>query len=54
MIIGDDDDSEFYCKLISAVHDRPPLWDSRIPIKARHEPIKQNLWNEIYVELQGL
>lgn len=49
----DEKDSEFYSSLIAAVNERSPLWDHRLPISARYEPIKQKLWNEIYVMLNG-
>lgn len=45
---SDDDDNEFYSILIAEVNERNPLWDHR-----HYEPIKQNLWNEIYVALNG-
>jgi len=51
--INDDEDSEDYTKLIIAVRERHPLWDHRIPMSNRYEPIKQKLWDEIYVELNG-
>lgn len=47
------EDDEFYSNLIVAVYERSPLWDHRLPISARYEPIKQKLWNEIYVTLNG-
>lgn len=49
----DDDDSEAMAKLINSIHERHPLWDHRLPLSARLEPIKKLLWNEIYVELNG-
>jgi len=49
----DDDDNEFYTNLISAINERNPLWDHRLPMSDRYEPIKQMLWNEIYVALNG-
>ncbi|KAL5236532.1 hypothetical protein ACI65C_003942 [Semiaphis heraclei] len=51
---SDDDDNEFYSRLIAEVNERNPLWDHRLPLAARYEPIKQNLWNEIYVALNGI
>ena len=51
--INDDDDAEDYSKLIIAVRERHPLWDHRIPMSNRYESIKQKLWDEIYVELNG-
>ncbi|KAF0719320.1 MADF domain-containing protein [Aphis craccivora] len=51
---SDDDDNEFYSSLIAEVNERNPLWDHRLPMAARYEPIKQNLWNEIYVALNGI
>lgn len=51
--INDDDDAEDYSKLIIAVRGRHPLWDHRIPMSNRYESIKQKLWDEIYVELNG-
>ncbi|XP_060871168.1 uncharacterized protein LOC132945439, partial [Metopolophium dirhodum] len=51
---SDDDDNEFYTNLITEVNERNPLWDHRLPMSARYEPIKQNLWNEIYVALKGI
>ncbi|KAL5237507.1 hypothetical protein ACI65C_004917 [Semiaphis heraclei] len=51
---SDDDDNEFYSSLIAEVNERNPLWDHRLPLAARYEPIKQNLWNEIYVALNGI
>lgn len=50
---NDEDDSEFYSKLIITVQELNPLWDHRLPIAGRFEPIKQKLWDEIYVELNG-
>ncbi|CAI6355160.1 unnamed protein product [Macrosiphum euphorbiae] len=51
---NDDDDNEFYTNLISAINERNPLWDHRLPMADRYEPIKQMLWNEIYVALNGI
>lgn len=36
--------------LISCVQARPPLWDSRLPIKDRSKTIRDNLWTEIFQE----
>lgn len=36
--------------LISCVEARPPLWDSRLPLKDRSKPIRDNLWLEIFAE----
>jgi len=49
----DDDDNEFYTNLISAINERSPFWDHRLPMSDRYEPIKQMLWNDIYVALSG-
>jgi len=50
----DDDDVEILSTLINAIRQRHPLWDHRLPLSARFEPIKKSLWNEIYVELNGI
>lgn len=50
----DDDDSEAMSKLINVIRERHPLWDHRLPLSARFEPIKKSLWNEIYVEFNGM
>lgn len=39
--------------LIRAVEVRRPLFDQKISLSKRSEEIKNRLWNEIYVELQG-
>lgn len=39
--------------LISCVQARPPLWDSRLPIKDRSKTIRGNLWTEIFQEFGG-
>jgi len=39
--------------LISAINEPIPSWDHRLPMSDRYEPIKQMLWNEIYVTLNG-
>lgn len=50
----DDDDLEILSTLISAIRQRHPLWEHRLPLSDRFEPIKKLLWNEIYVELNGI
>jgi len=52
-IDDDDDDNEFYTNLISAINECNLLWDYHLPMSDRYEPIKQVLWNEIYVALNG-
>ncbi|CAI6366634.1 unnamed protein product [Macrosiphum euphorbiae] len=49
----DDDDSEMLSTLISSIRQRRPLWDYRVPLSARFEPIKKLLWSEVYAELKG-
>lgn len=39
--------------LISAIKVRPPLFDHRMILSERSESIKNELWNEVYSELQG-
>ncbi|XP_015375613.1 PREDICTED: uncharacterized protein LOC107170104 [Diuraphis noxia] len=39
--------------LISAIKDRPPLFDHKMMMSERSESIKNKLWNEVYAELQG-
>uniref|UniRef100_A0A6P7GGN3 Uncharacterized protein LOC114342324 n=1 Tax=Diabrotica virgifera virgifera TaxID=50390 RepID=A0A6P7GGN3_DIAVI len=34
--------------LIACVMDRPPLWDSRLPIKVRSKTTRDKMWQEIY------
>ncbi|CAG9818744.1 unnamed protein product [Phaedon cochleariae] len=34
--------------LINLVMARPPLWDSRLPLKDRSKTIRDNLWLEVY------
>ena len=50
----DDDDVEILSTLINAIRQRHPLWDHRLPLSAGFEPKKKSLWNEIYVELNGM
>lgn len=50
----DDDDSEVMSKLINVIRERHPLWDHRLLLSARFEPLKKSLWNEIYVEFNGM
>lgn len=39
--------------LISAIKVRPQLFDHRMSLSKRSESIKNKLWNEVYVDLQG-
>ncbi|XP_022182494.1 uncharacterized protein LOC111042257 [Myzus persicae] len=41
-------------KLISIIETCKPLWDHRLPLGDRSENIKNNMWNEVFVQFNGL
>lgn len=47
---GDNQQTTVEELLISCVMARPPLWDSRLPIKERSKTIRDQLWLEIFEE----
>jgi len=61
VLLSSDDDVEdskvndfnLTSSLISAIKVRRPLFDHRISLSKRSELVKNNLWNEVYTELQG-
>jgi len=40
-------------KLISIIETCKPLWDHRLPLGDRSENIKNNMWNEVFVQFNG-
>jgi len=41
-------------RLIELVELRQPLWNHRLALRERLPKIKTMLWNEVYVEFQGI
>lgn len=49
----ENESEKLHSNLISAIEVCRPLYDHRLSLSKRSEAIKNKLWNEIYVELQG-